>query len=120
MQLSERQVKGVLIIDVSGNLTVPENPSALTERVVALLHRGERRILLNVANLQQIDSSCLGEIVECYKTTASNGGTLKLAHVGPHLRTLLHSTTLDTIFESYDTEDEAIASFAKTPPGPLG
>ena len=118
MQLSERQVHGVTIIDVTGDLTVPDNPGALRERVIALLHRGERRILLNVENLRHMDSSCLGEIVASYTTTASNGGILKLEHVGPHLRDLLHTTALDMIFESYDTESEAIASFAK--PGPVG
>lgn len=116
MQLNERQAKGVAIIDVSGDLTVPQNPGALRERVIALLHRGERRILLNFADLRHMDSSCMAEIIASYTTTAANGGILKMEHVGPHLRDLLHATTLDTIFESYDTEDEAIASFAKTPP----
>ncbi len=116
MQLSERQVNGISIIDVSGDLRVPaENPRALRERVIAVLHRGERRILLNFANLQFMDSSCLGEIVQSYKTTASNGGILKLAHIGPHLRNVLHTTTLVKILESYDTEDQAIASFDETP-----
>jgi anti-anti-sigma factor len=116
MQLSERHVNGVSIIDVSGDLTVPaENPRALRERVIALLLRGERRILLNFANLHHMDSSCLGEVVESYKTTASNGVLLKLAHVGPHLRDLLQTTNLDKIIESYDTDDDAIASFGKTP-----
>ncbi len=116
MQLSERQVHGVTIIDVTGDLTVPDNPGALREKVIALLRRGERRILLNLENLRHMDSSCLGEIVSSYTTTASNGGILKLEHVGPHLRDLLHITALDTIFESYDAEGEAIASFAKTGP----
>lgn len=117
MQLSERRVRGVTIIDLTGDLTVPDNPGALREKVITLLHRGERRILLNVENLRHMDSSCLGEIVASYTSTASAGGSLKLEHVGPHLRDLLHTTRLDAIFESYDTEDTAIASFAK--PGPV-
>ena len=73
MQLSEREVKGVSIIDVSGDLVLPsENPRLLTERVLALLHRGQRSILLNFAQLQHMDSSCLGEIVESYKIAAAN------------------------------------------------
>jgi anti-anti-sigma regulatory factor len=62
-----------------------------------------------------MDSSCLGEIVESYKTTVSNGGTLKLARVGPHLRSVLQSTALAKILESYETEDEALASFGEPP-----
>jgi anti-sigma B factor antagonist len=116
MQLSERRVSGVTIIDLSGDLTVPQNPAALREKVIALLHRGERRILLNVENLRHMDTSCLGEIVASYTTTASSGGSLKLEHVGPHLRDLLHTTRLDAIFESYDSEVEAIASFGKAGP----
>ncbi len=115
LQLSERQVNGVSIIDISGDLRVPaEDPRALRDKVLAVLDRGERRILLNFANLQFMDSSCLGEIVESYKTTASRGGILKLAHVGPHLRNVLRTTALVKVLQSYDTEDEAIASFAKT------
>jgi anti-sigma B factor antagonist len=116
MQFRERQVSGVWIIDISGDVTLPDNPTALRERVVALLLRGERRILLNFANLQHMDSSCLGEIVESYKTAASNGGLIKLAHVGPHLQNLLHTTSLDKVLESYETEAQAIASFSDTPP----
>ena len=116
LRLSECQVNGVSIIDVSGDLRVPaEDPRALRDKVTAVLDRGERRILLNFANLQFMDSSCLGEIVHSYKTTASSGGILKLAHVGPHLRNVLETTALVKVLESYDTEDEAIASFAKTP-----
>jgi anti-sigma B factor antagonist len=114
LQLSERQVNGVSIIDVSGDLRVPaEDPRALRDKVTAVLERGGRWILLNFANLQFMDSSCLGEIVESYKATASSGGILKLAHVGPHLRSVLRTTALAKVLESYDTEDEAIASFAR-------
>ena len=116
MELGERQVNRISIIDVSGDLRVPaENPRALTEKVTAVLSRGERRIILNFANLEFMDSSCLGEIVESYKTAASRGGILRLACVGPHLRSVLRTTALAKILESYDTEEEAIASFAKVP-----
>ena len=116
MQLSERQVNGVSIIDVSGDLRVPtENPSVLRERVIAVLDRGERRILLNFENLQFMDSSCLGEIVESYKTAASKGASLKLLHTGFHLRSVLETTALASIFETYETENEAIASFETAP-----
>jgi len=115
VQLSERQVSGVAIIDIAGDLRVPaEDPRALREKVIAVLLRGEHRILLNFANLQFMDSSCLGEIVESYKATASSGGVLKLAHIGPHLRSVLETTALDKILESYETEAEALASFGET------
>ena len=116
MRLSERQVNGVSIIDVAGDLRVPsENPSVLRERVVAVVNRGERRILLNFADLQFMDSSCLGEIVESYKVALASGAILKLARTGQHLRNVLQTTALASIFESYETEEEAIASFAGSP-----
>jgi anti-sigma B factor antagonist len=118
MQLTERHVNDVLIIDVSGNLIVDEIATALRDRVTAGLKRGERRILLNVANLEHADSSCVGEIVTSYKLAASYGGMLKLENVGPALRSVLKTTTLDTLLESYDTENEAVASFGKEPAPP--
>jgi anti-anti-sigma factor len=117
MQLRERQHNGVSIIDVSADgAGAVENPRALRDHVVALLLRGEHQIVLNVAELQHIDSSCLGEIVESFKAAASNGAHLKLAHVGPHLQNLLRTTALDKILETHETENQAIASFAVTPP----
>ena len=121
MQLSERQVSGVSIIDVSGDLTVPaENPRGLRDLVIALLHRGERRVLLNFATLQHIDSSCLGEIVESYKIALANGVALKLANLGPHLQSLLRTTALDKVLETYPTEEAALDSFAGTTPSEPG
>ena len=113
MQLSERQVHGISIIDVSGTSTTPDlNPIALRERVNALLLGGHRRIILTFADVRNIDSSWLGEIVESYKLCASNGAILKLANVGPQLQSLLHTTGLKSVLESYGTDQEAVASFA--------
>ena len=113
MQLSERQLPGVSIIDISGSSTTPDgDPVALRQRVNALLLRGHRRIVLTFANVRTIDSSWLGEIVESYKLSASNGAIIKLAAVGPQLRSLLHTTGLKSVLESYDSEQEAVASFA--------
>jgi anti-sigma B factor antagonist len=113
MQLSERQVQGVSVIDISGSSTTPDgDPVALRQRVNALLLRGHRRIVLSFANVRNIDSSWLGEIVESYKLSASNGAIIKLVAVSPQLRSLLHTTGLKSVLESYESEQEAVASFA--------
>jgi anti-sigma B factor antagonist len=113
MQLSERQVQGVSVIDISGSSTTPDgDPVALRQRVDALLLRGHRRIVLSFANVRNIDSSWLGEIVESYKLSASNGAIIKLVAVSPQLRSLLHTTGLKSVLESYESEQEAVASFA--------
>ena len=115
MKLTERRVNGLSIIDIAGDLTVPlENPRALRERVAALVQRGDRRILLNVANLRHLDSSFVGEMVASYKAMAAHGGVLMLAHVSPHLRNVLRTTNLDALFKSYETEAEALASLTQT------
>jgi anti-sigma B factor antagonist len=113
MQLSERQVLGISVIDISASSTTPDlNPAALRERVNALLLGGHRRIVLSFEGVRNIDSSWLGEVVESYKLSTSNGAILKLAGVGPQLRSLLHTTGLKSVLESYDTDQEAVASFA--------
>ena len=113
MQLSERQVLGISIIEISGTSTTPDlNPVALRERVNALLLGGHRRIVLSFVDVRNIDSSWLGEIVESYKLSASNGAILKLAAVGPQLQSLLHTTGLKSVLESYATDQQAVASFA--------
>lgn len=111
MQLSEREVSGVTVIDVEGDLTVTGDPCAVKEFVKTILRRGERRIVLNVARIGRMDSTCLGELIASYTTTAIHGGVLKLAQPDPHLRRLLELTHLNTVIDVRDTEAEAIASF---------
>lgn len=110
MQLSERRVDGVLVIDVSGDLIVNDNPGALRAFVRAAIDRGERQIVLNVARLRRIDSSCLGEIIASYSTATRCGGVLKLAQPDAHFHRLLQLTRLTSIIETFDTELEAVQS----------
>ena len=119
MQLRASRVDGVSVITLSGNLTVNENPGALKDLVSSLAHQGARQVVLSVAALGQMDSSCLGEIVASYTTMTQRGGMLKLAHVGPYLARLLETTKLGTVIEVYATDGDAISSFgvARPPSG---
>ena len=110
MEFRVRQVDGVTIISMKGDFVVTPAPCALQEHVKAALERGERRIVLNLAELQRMDSTCLGELVASYTTCARIGGVLKLAAPNASVRRLLELTRLDRIFEAFDTEAEAIAS----------
>jgi len=113
MQLSERQVLGISVIDISAGSSTPDlSPAALRERVNALLLGGQRRIVLSFTGVRNIDSSWLGEVVESYKLSTSNGAILKLAAVGPQLQSLLRTTGLKSVLESYETDQEAVDSFA--------
>jgi anti-sigma B factor antagonist len=115
MQFSERNVNGIAILDVSGDFALAtETPRSMREKVIALLQRGDRLILLNLRHVLHTDSSFLAEIVESYKAAVARGGILRLAHADPRLRSVLHTTSLDSILNPYPGEDEALASFQQS------
>jgi anti-sigma B factor antagonist len=111
MKLSERRLGDVVVIDITGDLLVADNPGAVKESVKAALQRGDRRIVLNVANLRRMDSTCLGEVIASYTSTTTHGGVFKLVEPDAHLRRMLELTRLDTVIDTYETEAEGIASF---------
>lgn len=111
MQLSERRVGDVTILDLAGKLTLTDEPGLLKGKITSLIQRGEKQIILNLGNLSLCDSSGLGELVACYTSAWRGGGAIKLANTGRRLQDLLVLTKLYTIFESYETEAEALASF---------
>ncbi len=115
MELFERQAGNVTVIELAGD-GIGSEPSALKPLVQSVLNRGDRRIVLNVAQLQNMDSTCVGEIFASYKVVASTGGDLKLAHCDAHVRRLLHVTKVDTFIRVFDSEADAIASFETVGP----
>jgi anti-sigma B factor antagonist len=112
MQLTERRVGDVTILDLTGRLTLAEHADRLKEKIGKLVFRGETRILINLADVQTIDSSGLGELVACYTTAWRHGATVKLANAGRRIQDLLVLTKLLTIFDAYDSEAAAVDSFA--------
>jgi len=112
MTITERRVGPVTVVDLAGKLTLTNNPGLLKDVVTNLVFRGQQHIVLNLADVSYIDSSGLGELVACYLTTARGGGVIKLASAGPRVLNLLVMTKLLTIFESHDTDEAAILSFA--------
>jgi anti-sigma B factor antagonist len=111
MQFRERRVNGVTVITAQGDLVVNANPCALQTVVKEVLGRGERQIVLNVAGIARIDSTCLGELVASYTSTVARGGVLKLAAPSEDIRRLLKLTRLDTVIKAFATDDEAVADF---------
>ena len=112
MQLSERRVGTVTILNLEGRLTLTDQPGKLKEKISSLIFRGVRQIVLNLGELSFVDSSGLGELVACHTTAWRGGATVRLANTGRRLQDLLVLTKLLTIFDSYDSEPEALASFA--------
>jgi anti-sigma B factor antagonist len=111
MQIEERAVGDVTILDLKGKMTLGEGDELLKDKVNSLTHQGQRKLLLNLEGVPYIDSAGLGEIVRTYTTVSRQGGALKLVNLTKRITDLLSITKLLTVFETFDEEKEAIASF---------
>jgi anti-sigma B factor antagonist len=111
LSIKEREANGVTVLDLSGRITIGEGSVQLREAVRKLLDSGKKKILLNLAGITYVDSSGIGELVSCYTTTGNHGGQLKLLNLTKKIRDLLSITKLLTVFDSYDDEGQALASF---------
>ena len=115
MQITERDVGPVKVLDVAGRLTLSDSPGRIKDRVTALVFDGQRFIVLNMAQVSYVDSSWLGELVACHLAAVRGGSVLKLANAGGRLDNLLHLTRLGTVIESHPSEEAALASFPSVP-----
>jgi anti-sigma B factor antagonist len=111
MQIEERVVGNVTILDLKGKITLGEGDEALKDKVHSLMNQDKKRILLNLAGVPYIDSAGLGEVVRTYTTVSRQGGQLKLVNLTKRITDLLMITKLLTVFETFDTEDEALKSY---------
>ena len=113
MKLNTRQVDGVTILDLSGRITLGEGSVQLRDAVRDLLAKGSKLILLNLGDVNYIDSSGIGELVSAYTTVRNQGGELKLLNLTKKVHDLLQITKLYTVFDVKDDEASAIASFTR-------
>src|SRR6266511_1917388 len=111
LNISERPVGDVTILDMDGKITIGEGSVALRTAVRRLLEEGKKKILLNLAKVGYIDSSGIGELVSSYTAIGKEGGKLKLLNLTQKLQDLLTITKLLTVFDAYDSEAEALSSF---------
>jgi len=111
MQIEERKVGEVTILDLKGKITLGEGDEALKDKINSLVHQNNKRILLNLEGVPYIDSAGLGEVVRTYTTVSRQGGQLKLVNLTKRITDLLSITKLLTVFETFDTEQEALKSF---------
>jgi|SRR5687767_8189543 anti-sigma B factor antagonist len=111
LNISQRQSGNVTIIDLSGKIALGESNRALHEAIRGLTSEGPKNILLNLANVSVIDSSGLGELVASYASVERSGGTLKLSNLSDRNIQLITITKLYTVFDVFDNEAEALASF---------
>lgn len=111
MKVDVRQREGVTILEPRGKITIGVGDVVLREAVLEALSAGSLWILINMQAVTTIDSSGIGELVSAYTTVANRGGKLKLLNLPRKVQDILQITQLITVFDVYDDEDEAIASF---------
>jgi anti-sigma B factor antagonist len=112
MQIEERSIGDVIVLDLKGKITLGEGDELLKDKVNSLVNQGHKKIVLNLAAVPYIDSAGLGEVVRTYTTVSRQGGSLKLLNLTKRITDLLSITKLLTVFETFDTENEAVRSFS--------
>lgn len=112
MQIEERPFGDVVVLDLKGRVMLGEGDEILKDKVNSLLNQGKKKIVLNLAQVPYIDSAGLGEVVRTFTTVSRQGGQLKLLNLTKRITDLLAITKLLTVFDTYDSEDEAVQSFS--------
>jgi anti-sigma B factor antagonist len=112
MQIEERSAGDVTVLDLKGKMTLGEGDELLKDKINSLLHQGRKKIVLNLEGVPYIDSAGLGEIVRTYTTIKKQDGSLKLLNLTKRITDLLSITKLLTVFETYDSEADAVRSFS--------
>ena len=112
MKIAARTVGDVHILDCSGKLTLGQGTMIVRTTVLDILKIGGKKIILNLADVNYIDSPGVGELVSTYTTVTSQGGQLKLLCLTKKIQEVLTITKLSMIFQDFDNETASIASFA--------
>jgi len=114
MQLEERIAGDVAVVKVNGEISLNKGGDVLLkDKIQSLLQQGHRKMVLDLGNVSYVDSAGLGQLVQVKTTATQNGGALKLLNLTKRLKDLLVVTKLLTVFDSFDNEAEALASFTK-------
>ena len=111
LTIASREVDGVTVLDLSVRITLGEGSVQLRDAIRDLIGKGSKRILLNLGDVNYIDSSGLGEMVSAFTTAKNQTAELKLLKLTKKVHDLLQLTKLYTVFDVYDDEASAIASF---------
>jgi anti-sigma B factor antagonist len=115
MQMTERQIGSITVLDLAGTITIDEDAGRLKDKINTLIKDARTSVVLNLAKVSYIDSGGLGQLVASYAALAKAAGALKLLHLTKRNHDLLSITRLVTVFQAFDTEEEALRSFDKEP-----
>jgi len=111
LQISEADTNGVTVLTLSGRVTLGEESSQLRTRFKDVLAKGKTRLIVDLAEVSYIDSAGLGTLVAGYTTASNQGATVKLANLTKKFREQLNITKLVTIFDVFDSIEDAVKSF---------
>ena len=112
MTIEERPTDGVMILDLRGKLTIGDGDELLKDKINSLVQQGHTKLILNLAEVPYIDSGGLGQVVRTYTTVKQHNGSLKLMNVTKRIEDLLAITKLLTVFDVFETEQDALQSFS--------
>jgi anti-sigma B factor antagonist len=102
----------VNILDLAGSVTLGQGSNVLRDGLSGMIGKGQKKILLNLAEVSYIDSSGIRELLSAYNTLSKTGGKVKLMNLTARTKDLLRITKLHTVFEVFDDEASALSSFA--------
>ena len=111
MQIHERALGGLTILDLNGKLTIDNGAQLLKDKCESLVFQQRTQVIVNLAAVPYIDSGGLGQLVACYTTMAKAGGRLTLANINKTNHDLLSITKLVAVFETFDSEEAAVQSY---------
>src|SRR5687768_13176505 len=114
MRITQRTTQDITVLDLEGRLTTDKGAELLRDTITGVFSRGQSKVVLNLAGVPHIDSGGLGELVRCYLAAQKANGSVKLIGLTGRVVSLLTITKLNTVFESYDTEQKALDSFGAT------
>ena len=111
MQIEQRPSGDVIILDLKGKLVIGSGDELLKDKINSLVQQGHKKLVLNLADVPYVDSAGLGAIVRSYTTVSRENGSLKLLSLTHRIKDLLAITKLLTVFDTYESEADAVASF---------
>jgi anti-sigma B factor antagonist len=111
MQIDERTVGTVKVLDVTGQITMGQGNTQFKDKIHSMVSQGHKKILVNLGGVSYVDSAGLGELVAAFTTVSRNGGKMKLVNMTKKMNDLLAITKLSNVFETYEQEQEAVKSF---------
>lgn len=117
--ISQRRVDDVMILDLEGGIRLGEENAYLHNTIRTLVADGEKKVLLNLAQVSKIDSSGMGELIAAFTTLQKNGGEVRLLNLTHSVEELMLMTKLLTVFDTYENEADALKSFKPKTTGPL-